>query len=240
MILDAVNKRKSVGVSELCQLLSASESTVRRDLSLLDERGLLAKVRGGAIAISDSFSSAEPDIEEKSSLFTAEKEAIARFAASLIDDGDMVFIDAGTTTERMIEFIPSKQVTFVTNAFMHAKKLAQRGFKALLPAGEIKRSTEAIVGAGCLMSLGRYNFTKCFIGANGISVTGGFSTPDPNEADVKATAINNSRAAYVLADHSKFDKVSSVKFAHLNKCKIITDRLADKKYCSETYIKEVL
>lgn len=240
IILDTVNKKKSAGLGELRELLNASESTVRRDLSLLDEKGMLVKVRGGAIAVDDSFTAAEPDVAEKSGLFTAEKEAVARFAASLIDDGDFVFIDAGTTTEKMIGYIPSKSVTFVTNAFVHAKKLAQRGFKVLLPAGEIKLSTEAIIGASCLMSLDKYNFTKCFMGVNGISVAGGFSTPDPNEASVKAAAIDNSRAAYILADHSKFDKVSSVKFAHLNKCKIITDKLKDKKYLSETSVKEVL
>lgn len=240
IILDTVNKRKSAGLGELCELLNTSESTVRRDLSLLDEKGMLVKVRGGAIAVDDSFTAAEPNVEEKEGLFTAEKNAIARFAASLIDDGDFIFIDAGTTTEKMIGYIPSKSVTFVTNAFVHAKKLAQRGFKVLLPAGEIKLSTEAIIGASCLMSLDKYNFTKCFMGVNGISIAGGFSTPDPNEASVKSAVINNSRAAYILADHSKFDKVSSVKFAHLNKCKIITDKLEDKKYLSETSVKEVL
>lgn len=140
----------------------------------------------------------------------------------------------------MIDFIPARQVTFVTNAFVHAKRLAQRGFKVFLPAGEIKLSTEAIIGASCVLSLDQYNFTKCFMGVNGISVTGGFSTPDPNEASVKAAVINNSHTAYILADHSKFDKTSSVKFAYLNKCRIITDRLEDKKYLSETSVKEVL
>ena len=186
------------------------------------------------------FTSLEQNVDEKAVLFVREKEAIARYAASIIEDGDFVFIDAGTTTEKMIDFIPARQVTFVTNAFVHAKRLAQRGFKVFLPAGEIKLSTEAIIGASCVLSLDQYNFTKCFMGVNGISVTGGFSTPDPNEASVKAAVINNSHTAYILADHSKFDKTSSVKFAYLNKCRIITDRLEDKKYLSETSVKEVL
>ena len=198
------------------------------------------KVRGGAIAVDDSFTSLEQNVDEKAVLFVREKEAIARYAASIIEDGDFVFIDAGTTTEKMIDFIPARQVTFVTNAFVHAKRLAQRGFKVFLPAGEIKLSTEAIIGASCVLSLDQYNFTKCFMGVNGISVAGGFSTPDPNEASVKAAVINNSHTAYILADHSKFDKTSSVKFAYLNKCRIITDRLEDKKYLSETSVKEVL
>ena len=240
IIIDTVNRKKNVELNELCELLDTSESTVRRDLSILHDKGALVKVRGGAIAVDDSFTSLEQNVDEKAVLFVREKEAIARYAASLIEDGDFVFIDAGTTTEKMIDFIPARQVTFVTNAFVHAKRLAQKGFKVFLPAGEIKLSTEAIIGASCVLSLAQYNFTKCFMGVNGISVTGGFSTPDPNEASVKAAVINNSHTAYILADHSKFDKTSSVKFAYLNKCRIITDRLEDKKYLSETSVKEVL
>ncbi len=240
IIIDTVNRKKNVELNELCELLDTSESTVRRDLSILHDKGVLVKVRGGAIAVDDSYTAHEQNVDEKAVLFVKEKEAIARYAASLIEDGDFVFIDAGTTTEKMIDFIPARQVTFVTNAFVHAKRLAQRGFKVFLPAGEIKLSTEAIIGASCVLSLDQYNFTKCFMGVNGISVTGGFSTPDPNEASVKAAVINNSHTAYILADHSKFDKTSSVKFAFLNKCRIITDRLEDKKYLSETSVKEVL
>ena len=240
IIIETVNRKKNVELNELCDLLDTSESTVRRDLSILHDKGVLVKVRGGAIAVDDSFTSLEQNVDEKAVLFVREKEAIARYAASIIEDGDFVFIDAGTTTEKMIDFIPARQVTFVTNAFVHAKRLAQRGFKVFLPAGEIKLSTEAIIGASCVLSLDQYNFTKCFMGVNGISVAGGFSTPDPNEASVKAAVINNSHTAYILADHSKFDKTSSVKFAYLNKCRIITDRLEDKKYVSETSVKEVL
>lgn len=240
IILNLVNRQKSAELNELCGLLDASESTVRRDLSILSGKGMLVKVRGGAIAIDESFALFEQNVDEKSALFVAEKEAIARYAVSLVDDGDFIFLDAGTTTEKMIEYLPSKQVTFVTNAFVHAKKLAQRGFKVFLPAGEIKLATEAIIGTGCVTSLDQYNFSKCFMGTNGVSITGGYSTPDPNEACVKAAAIKNSRMPYILADHSKFDKVSSVKFAHINKCRIITDKLDDKKYLMETTVKETM
>ena len=240
MILETVNKQKSVGLGELCLLLQTSESTIRRDLGVLAEKGMLTKVRGGAMALDDSFAVVERNIEEKSVLFQEEKEAIARYAASLIDDGEFVFIDAGTTTEKMIDYMPMKDITFVTNAFVHAKKLAQRGFKVYLPAGEVKLSTEAIVGAECQLSLQNYNFTKCFVGVNGISTTGGFSTPDPREASVKKTVIGRSHAVDLLADHSKFDKVTAVTFAQLDRGQVITDRLEDKKYHRETSIKEVL
>lgn len=241
IILDQVRQNKSVKLPRLCKLLETSESTVRRDLTSLDERGLIKKVHGGAVAIDEcSFNAVEHDVESKAKMFAKEKAAIARFAASLIDDGDFVFIDAGTTTGKMIDFLPDKDVTFVTNAFVHAKKLAQRGFKVYIPAGEIKLKTEAIVGAECVSSLQCYNFTKSFIGTNGISLSGGISTPDRNEASVKSAVVHNSQTAYVLADHSKFERVNAVSFAQLGRVKVITDKLPDKKYLTKTEIKEVM
>lgn len=241
IILDQIKRNNSVKLTELYDLLGASESTVRRDLTVLDERGLIKKVHGGAISTDDlSLNLIERDMELKSKLFTEEKVAIARYAASLINDGDFIFIDAGTTTEKMIEFLADKNVTYVTNAFVHAKKLAQKGFKVFIPAGEIKNKTEAIVGAECVSSLQSYNFSKSFIGANGISLSAGITTPDRNEASVKSSVVQNSQTAYILADHSKFEQIASVTFAQLGRVNIITDKLQYKKYHTKSKIKEVM
>ena len=240
IIVELVNSRGSVKLSELCAELDASESTIRRDLNVLSERGILTKVHGGAISNNDNFFNYENDVEKKSILYVEEKEKIAQYAASLIEDGDLIFIDAGTTTEKMIAHLPKKNVTFVTNGFINAKNLSQLGFKVFIPGGEIKLSTEAIVGAECVLSLQQYNFNKCFVGANGISRSGGLSTPDKNEAIAKSTAIKNSKKVYILADHSKFGKIAAAKFASLGCGEIITDKLIDKKYLSEASIKEVL
>ena len=240
IILETINEQKAVKLSQLCETLDASISTVRRDINSLADMGKIVKVHGGAMALDDNFSFIEHNVEEKLALFTEEKIAIAKYAASLIEYGDFVYIDAGTTTEKMIDFIPQKDVSFVTNGFTHAKKLAQRGFKVYIPGGEVKFVTEAIIGAECVMTLKSYNFTKCFIGANGISVSAGFSTPDVREARVKTAAIDGSRKAYVLSDHSKFDKITSATFIPLNRSTIITDKLLDKKYTEYTSVKEVL
>lgn len=240
IILETINEQKAVKLSELCEILDTSVSTVRRDINFLADMGKLVKVHGGAMAIDDNFSFIEHNVEEKLTLFTEEKIAIAKYAASLIEYGDFVYIDAGTTTEKMIDFIPQTDVSFVTNGFTHAKKLAQRGFKVYIPGGEVKFVTEAIIGAECVMTLKSYNFTKCFIGTNGISVSAGFSTPDVREARVKTTVIDGSRKAYILSDHSKFDKITSATFIPLNRATIITDKLLDKKYAEYTSVKEVL
>ena len=232
IITDTVNSRSSVTIAELSRILDVSPSTVKRDLNILAEAGKITKVRGGAIALGESFSAIEKNVEEKS--------AIAEYAASLIENGDFVFIDAGTTTEKMIDHLPQRDVSFVTNGFIHAKKLAQRGFRVYITGGEIKASTEAIVGAECVLTLRNYNFTKCFMGTNGISITAGYTTPDVNEARVKSAAIESSRKAYILADHSKFDEISSATFAQLSRAEIITDALTKRKYAEYTVIKEVL
>lgn len=79
----------------------------------------------------------------------------------------------------------------MTNGFLHAKRLAQRGFQVYIPAGAVKAATEAIVGAECVLSLQSYNFTKCLMGVNGISLTAGLSTPDKGEASVKKLRFTN-------------------------------------------------
>lgn len=239
MIIKAVNERSSVTIAELAEILDVSASTVKRDLIILANEGKIIKVRGGAMSKNESFTSVEKNVEEKASICTEEKMTIAKYAAELIEKGDFVFLDAGTTTEKIIDYLNVKDVTFVTNGFIHAKKLARKGYKVFITGGEIKASTEAIVGAECVLTLKNYNFTKCFMGTNGISLTAGFTTPDVNEARVKSAAIESSREVYVLADHSKFDEISSATFAGLGKAVIITDRIPNRKYNDAADITEV-
>lgn len=241
MILEAVNRSGSVKLGELCELLKTSESTVRRDLNILSEKGMLTKVHGGAIALTEKFSRYENNVSTKVNLCAEEKSVIAQYAAELVEDGDFIYLDAGTTTEKMIDYIsPNKKVTFVTNGFINAKKLAQNGFTVYIPGGEIKALTEAVVGAECVLSLESYNFTKCFMGVNGISISRGLTTHDKSEAAIKSTAILHSKEVYILADHSKFDRITPVCFAPLDCGTIITDGAPDKKYAAKTSIREVL
>lgn len=239
-ILKLLEERRAVTVTELTQLLDTSESTVRRDLNTLHDMGRLRKVHGGATALADQGPSmVEETVTDKESSHVPEKQRIARYAAGLIQDNDFVFIDAGTTTQHMINCLPHTNAVFVTNGIVHAKKLLQRGLKAYVVGGQLKLATEAIVGAQAVNNLRQYNFTKCFMGVNGVSVESGFSTPDIEEALIKTEAVKRSYVAFVLADSSKFGKVSSVTFAELKQACIITDRAPDSKYGRETVVKEI-
>lgn len=237
-ILALVDQNGSSTVQELMLALNASESTIRRDLNLLDRKGELSKVRGGAI--SKKYDTKDDEVLLRKERNIEEKTAVARYAASLIQKEDFVYIDAGTTTEWMIDFITNKEAIYVTNAVGHAKKLAQAGCTVYIPGGEFKNTTEAIVGEDAVTSLEKYNFTKGFFGTNGITVKNGFTTPEIKEAIVKKVAMENSKQAYVLADETKFGKISSVCFGAFEDAVIITNRLSQKSLESYKNIVEVM
>ena len=223
MILKLLEEKRSITVTELTELLGISESTARRDITVLDKAGRLVKVFGGAVLSDNIYLSAEPTVAQKAEVNREEKKRIARHAAALIQPQDFVYLDAGTTTGYMLDFIKEKNATFVTNAVAHAQRLAAEGMHVILVGGTLKSSTEAVVGTAAVLMLKDYHFTKGFFGTNGVSKTAGFTTPDANEALVKKTALEQCKKAYVLCDHSKFHTVSSVTFAPLAAGTILTD-----------------
>ena len=239
IILKLLQEKSSVTLTELMNILHTSESTIRRDLTALDKEGKLRKVFGGATSI-DFYSSDEKDIHTKHDLQRIEKNLIAKKAAHLVEENDLVYLDAGTTTELIIDHLVEHKATYVTNGTSHASKLADRGFTAFVISGQLKKSTAAIIGTYAVESLQSYNFTKGFFGTNGISLQAGFSTPDPTEACVKKTAIKHCQQAYILADSTKFDQITPITFANLKDAVIITDVLKNKKYLDYTNVLEVL
>lgn len=239
-ILLELKTKSPITVAELSRVLDTSESTIRRDLIYLAEMGKLKKVHGGAMGIESPFEMAEADFLTKSRMCVEEKEKIAEYAASLIHDDDFIFVDSGTTIEKLIDYITNTKAVFVTNGVMQAKKLILKGCKAYVIGGELKLATEAIIGSEGLNSIKKYNFTKCFMGTNGITLNEGFTTPDIDEALIKTEAMNRAHVAYILADHTKFGKTYPITFSGIGKACIITDRLDDKRFSEQTVVKEVL
>ena len=221
-IVALVNEKKSVTVQELMDMLGASESTIRRDLSLLDSRCEIVKVYGGAVAV--TVKQHDDDVRERRILFPEEKKLIAKYAASLVKRDDFVYIDAGTTTEYIIDFLTETGAVYVTNAASHAKKLSRNGFCVYLAGGRLKRSTEAVIGSTAADFIMRYNFTIGFWGANGIHRTIGFTTPDPEEADIKRVSMSRCKRRFIVADSSKFGVISPVTFSEFKNAAVITDK----------------
>lgn len=225
LLLKLLEERGSITVTEVKEMLAASESTVRRDITALDREGKLVKVFGGAVAAERKVTAHEYTVAQKSGLNMEEKKRIAKYAASLIRAEDFVYLDAGTTTAYMLDYMEGIGATFVTNAVAHAQHLARMGCKVLLVGGELKASTEAVVGSQTMQTLLNYHFTKGFFGTNGMTKKSGCTTPDANEALTKRTALGQCRECYVLCDNSKFDHVSSVTFAPFSAVEILTDRI---------------
>lgn len=238
-ILAELANRRAVTVSSLCQVTGASEATIRRDLNALDRQGKLSKVHGGAVLLSGVFQGEEPDMETKRKLYTREKDRVAQYAAGLIGDDDVVFLDAGTTVLQMAEHLRASGALFLTNSIECACRLMERNLRTYVLGGTLKAGTMALIGAETLEALGRYNFTKAFLGVNGVTVPQGFTTPDPEEAAVKALAARRAQSVYVLADSSKFGQVTAAVMFPLETACIITDRLLDPAYRDYTEIREV-
>lgn len=239
-ILDILERKGSVTAAELMQGLDASESTIRRDLHTLAAQGKLKKVHGGAIAAEYSgYATTDDEVELRKERNIKEKLAIARYAAGLIREDDFVFLDAGTTTLLMVDFIEAAGASFVTNGIEHARLLARRGLTTYLVGGEFKATTEAIVGEEAVTSLAKYNFTKGFLGTNGITFAQGFTTPEVREAMLKHQAMCSSREVYVLADAAKFGEIAPISFGTLEDGIILTDGKLPEEYKTMQQIVEV-
>lgn len=167
IILKLLEEKNSITVAEVKDLLNTSESTVRRDITALHNAGKLVKVFGGAVACDRTVITHEPTVEQKAEVNVEAKQLVAAKAAALIQPEDFVYLDAGTTTASMLSYLTEKSATFVTNAVAHAKTLAAAGFRVYLVGGELKGSTEAVVGNQALMNLQSYHFTKGFFGTMG-------------------------------------------------------------------------
>ena len=240
LILDALKDKGVVKINDLIDLLNTSESTIRRDLTYLESINALKRVHGGATLLKGRFD--EPSYNEKLVQSTEEKIAIAKYAASLIKEGDCIYLDAGTTTYEMINFMDKKDIIVVTNGLKHIDALVEKNISCYILGGEVKAKTKAIIGVNALSHMGKFRFDKAFIGINGIHYKYGFTTPDVEEATLKETAIELSRDPYILADESKFGEVAFVKVADIENATIITNSEIDgyELYKEKTRIEVVM
>ena len=242
IILELLKERNVVKLQDICERTHCSESSGRRDLQLLEERGLLVRVHGGAKMKQPL--QRELDVMGKSTQNTQEKESLGAKAASYIQDDDVIYLDAGTSTLAIIPYLSEDQhLTVVTNGVEHASLLADKNIRTFLLGGRLKNTTKAIIGVEAANDLKRFRFNKAFLGINGVHEKYGLTTPDPDEAEIKRTALERSEKGYVIADKSKFGYVSFVKVADVTDATIITSTLpasVAKQYSSQATIQEVI
>ncbi|MFV0380743.1 MAG: DeoR/GlpR family DNA-binding transcription regulator [Breznakia sp.] len=226
MLVNIVNRKKSVSVLDLMKKLQVSEVTIRRDIIALDKAGLLRKVHGGALSIR-SIQEIDSDVSFRENHNIEAKKHIAKFAAKLIEDYECIYLDAGSTIGCMIDYIHAEHINVVTNSITHARRLTALGITTYLLGGCLKVSTDAMVGDDAITMLDTYHFAKGFFGSNGVDKVYGFTTPDRREAEVKKHALKKCKHSYILIDDSKFDTISAVQFAHIQDATVLSNTMSE-------------
>ncbi|MGW9413698.1 DeoR/GlpR family DNA-binding transcription regulator [Arthrobacter cupressi] len=224
-----------VSVTDLAERFSITTETVRRDLAALESAGSLRRVHGGAVP-SDRLSTREESVGERAIQRPSEKLRIAQAALALIpeDSSGSILLDAGSTTETLAGLLAAQrgnggnagELVVITHAIPIAAKLSGNpGIALQILGGRVRGLTQAAVGQSTVDSASRLRPDIAFVGANGIHATFGFSTPDPEEAAVKAAFVTSARRVVVVADSSKLDAETLVQFAALKDVDtVITDR----------------
>ncbi|HYF91145.1 MAG TPA: DeoR/GlpR family DNA-binding transcription regulator [Symbiobacteriaceae bacterium] len=224
-ILDRLGSNRFATVTELSSLLGVSTVTVRRYLDLLEKEGLVRRTRGGAFMNEGLVE--EPSFGSKQVRFIAEKQRIAQAAVATVQDGDTIALNAGTTTWEIARCLRSRQnLTVVTNSISIASVLVDSpGIRLVVTGGILRERSQALVGPIAEAALRGIFVSKAFLGVNGISLSHGLTTPNMEEAQINRVLMRVAQSVTIVADHSKFERVSFSLIASVSEIGgVITDK----------------
>lgn len=216
---------KIISTAELCEMLDVSEATIRRDLEWLEDEGFLTRTHGGAIL--NQRIQLEPEYQQRANRHPEEKRLIGAAAAEMIADGDIVFINSGTTTTQVIRHIrPGARGTVITNNLSAALEIGDPGFELILLGGVFQPKSNSVAGGYALRNLRQVYADKTFIGVDGITLKHGFTVPSSAEAEVIHAMLERTRGPVnVVSDHSKWGVVSNFEVARIEDIQcIISDQ----------------
>ncbi|MCF3175918.1 MULTISPECIES: DeoR/GlpR family DNA-binding transcription regulator [Streptomyces] len=233
LILDEVRRRGGVRVNELTRRLKVSDMTVRRDLDALARQGMVEKVHGGAVPVSEP-SAHEPGFEAKSALELSAKEDIARAAAEMAAPGSAIALAGGTTAFALAQqLLEVPDLTVVTNSvrvadvFYTAQRAAasgggpRAGAATVVLTGGVRTPSDTLVGPVADAAIRSLHFDVLFLGVHGISVEAGLSTPNLAEAETNRHFVRSARRVVVVADHTKWGTVGLSSFATLDQVAVL-------------------
>jgi DeoR family fructose operon transcriptional repressor len=233
-IQDYLAVHQIVRTADLMNLLETSEATVRRDLEWLEQKGILERTHGGAILNQRVIF--EQEYQQRAQHFPEEKKLIGELAASLIEDGDIVFINSGTTATQVLQHIRRDlRITVFTNNVNAALELGDPGFHYYLTGGEFQSRSNSLAGRFALDNLNLVFANKVILGVDGISLKHGCTVPTNPEAEVVRKMIDQTKGQIiVVADHSKWGAVSNFPIATVDEVdKFVTDSGLSKSAMQE-------
>lgn len=208
-----VYEHESASLDELMEYFQVSKNTVRRDVQELVDSGVLKKVYGGVSVNHSTLIK----FNERKDMNLSKKQLIGQLAAACTEDGDVLFVDSGTTTLEMLPHLSEKQLTIVTNNFdfIHDAR-AYPGLTIFSTGGMLERNTNSFVGYQSIELLQKYNISKAFLASTGVSIANGVTNSSPLETEIKSMVVRKSLASYLLIDDSKFDQYSLTTYCRLN------------------------
>lgn len=229
--------------SILSEMLQVSEATIRRDLERLEAQGVLERTHGGA-ALTQRMR-LEPEYASSAQSHPEEKRRIGALAVTLIEDGDTIFVNSGTTTTQVIRHLrPDSKITVITNNVSAAVEAHNAGFELILLGGVFRSRSNSVVGHFATGVLRQVYASKAFIGVDGISLKYGCTIPSSAEAEIARLMIERTRGTVVVvADHSKWGVVSNFEVATLDQIHtLVSDDKLDTQARAELaeHVSEVL
>lgn len=222
-IFELINARKYLTVAELSELFGVSAMTIRRDLAKLEAQGIITTNYGGA-TLNEGVSS-EPSFGIKSGQSQEYKDQIAHEASFIVNDGDSIYIDCGTTALELVKYITGKRITIITNSWRVVSEIQDFSkVKVLLAPGEYDPISEGALSSATISFMQNYVIDKAFISTQGADLEGGVTVPTDNDAQVKKAVMKASKYKILLADHTKFGQTFLAKHGELKEFDaIITD-----------------
>jgi DeoR family transcriptional regulator of aga operon len=233
-IMQQLEENGQVSVNDLSLMFGVSEVTIRNDLAKLEKKNLLIRARGGAMKINRA--STDFELSDKQRIHFLEKQRIGKLAASLVNDGDTIIIDSGTTTMEVARNLENvKDLTVITNALNIAIQLAKfKTINVIVPGGMVRNESQSLVGSNSTDSFRNLYCDKLFLGVDGFDTTYGLSTPNIEEAHLNQIMIEVSKQVITTADSTKFLRRSLAHICPVSRVDVlVTDSGIDKNLLQE-------
>jgi DeoR/GlpR family transcriptional regulator of sugar metabolism len=223
-LIKLVEEHGTIRVSEMSKRFDVTEETIRRDFERLEKEGFLTRIHGGAI--SNKKADTEIPVLKRQEFHIEEKQAIACKAASMVEDGDIIALDASTTSLQMTKYLVDKVITVITNSIGVTLELSKiPSITVITVGGYLLTDSMSFVGASAQKVIEDYHVDKFFFSCIGFDVKRGISEVSEMQGQIKKSLLAISEELILLADHSKYGQKSLIKLANLNKINyLITDR----------------
>lgn len=226
-----IREKKTVSLDDLCLKFNVSKNTVRRDIAEITKRSDIRKTYGG---VSAPLNRIPPSFIERSTVDLDKKKLIGKYAAELVEDNDIIYVDSGTTTCQIIDYISEKKgLTVITHSLDVINRAAQYpNINLISLSGNLNRKTLSFTGQSTIEVIKDFNIGKAFMASNGMTIQNGATQSTSIEFAIKKAVVARSNKVYLMIESRKFGETTLLTYCLPDRIdKIITERLPDESFC---------